>query len=580
MEALRSCWRDLYGGGHGAAFESMCDKITEFQSKVPFKQRNVDWYRDSVVYCLYVDLFASTFEGLGAKLPYLRDLGITCIWMLPVLSSPMLDAGFDIDDYDQVRSSLTLTGQQSTFDEVLAQAAALGIQIVFDIALNHVSSNHTWFRQASASKDSPFRDFFIWSDTKEKYSQARVMFQGIETSNWAPCGEQFYMHRFFSHQPDLNYRNPAVLCAITEVLMRWVVRGVDGFRMDAAPFMWKEDGTDCENLPQVHTILRWHRAVMDLLRPGTILLAEACQPSHGAVAFFGNGDECHAAYHFPLMPKIFSALASANRSPIEHCLSPHVTPAIPPNSQWFTFLRCHDELTFEMLSADERALVYQAFCHKPQWDFRQGLGISARLYDLLEGDERRVRLAFAIMFSIIGTPIVYYGDEVCKTNDEDFYAEQFALTGLPDTRYMCRGRFQWDNVMALLEQPQSHAAIVHATVKQMCYLRAQFKCLGRGTLEFLPAVPHEHTADEAMPAPSTASHLSSVLIFQRTLDSQQVLVVANLANLPVTIMAPARSLPTSDLMNQDVTVTGAGLVLPPFGFHWIDTSADSQALAE
>jgi len=261
------------------------DTIRDAKATCPPNAKDPLWYKDAVVYCLYVDLFAETFGGLVKRLDYLQDLGVTCLWLLPILSSPMNDAGFDIDDYYRVRDELldgagNAEDRQRSFDEFMQQAHNRGIKVIFDIAMNHVSVEHAWFQQARQNVSSPYRDYFIWSNTRDKYSAARVIFKGIEHSKWAPMGDAFYMHRFFAHQPDLNYRNPAVLTAITEVLLYWLRRGVDGFRADAVPFMWKEENTNCEGLENVHILLQFMRAALDYVQPSTMLLAEACQPPH------------------------------------------------------------------------------------------------------------------------------------------------------------------------------------------------------------------------------------------------------------------------------------------------------------
>eukprot|EP00698_Gefionella_okellyi_P011535 TRINITY_DN3046_c0_g1_i1.p1 TRINITY_DN3046_c0_g1~~TRINITY_DN3046_c0_g1_i1.p1 ORF type:complete len:565 (+),score=112.29 TRINITY_DN3046_c0_g1_i1:928-2622(+) len=559
---------------------------------MPLNSKDALWYKDAVVYCLYVDLFAGNFTGLTKRLAYLQNLGVTCLWLLPILSSPMKDAGFDVDNYYMIRDDLLDASEQDAmarqrhFDEFITEAHSRGIAVVFDIAINHVSVDHAWFRSACESRSSPYRDFFIWSDTQDALPHARIIFKGIEDSNWAPTGDQFYIHRFFSHQPDLNYRNPSVLEAVTDVLMFWLRRGVDGFRADAVPFVWKEDGTNCEGLPQVHSLLRFFRAMVDYVQPSTMLLAEACQPPHDVVKYFGSDDECQTAYHFPLMPRIFCALATQNRWPIQHTLLPEVTPPIPPLAQWFTFLRVHDELTLEMVSTQERQLLYSYFCRDKRWDFRQGEGISARLYELMEGNTRRILMAYSIMFSLMGTPVLFYGDEFCKPNDEGFYAEQVALTGIHDSRYYNRGRVDWNHVNGQLQDETSHASLVHSGVRAMAHARAKFKSLGRGELRFLDPLVPAHMRDmirapEQMSLPGFDSsftlggpsiQVDNVLMYQRVTAAETLLVINNLSGEPVQLdAAPLSALRGVDILGQALNVNNdtCTLIMQPYEYRWI-----------
>jgi maltose alpha-D-glucosyltransferase / alpha-amylase len=314
----------------------------------------------------------------------------------------------------------------------------------------------------------------------------------METSNWEPCGEWFFFHRFFNFQPDLNYRNPEVLLAMSRNLLYWQSMGVDGFRADAIPYLWKEEGTDCENLPQTHTIVKFFRAILDYVKPGTLLLAEACQQPATVVEYMGNGDECHAAYHFPLMPQLYKAIASKNAEPVKHTLSPAVTPKIPENSQWFTFLRCHDELSLELVyvSEEDRKYIHENYCHEPLWDFRLGEGISARLANLMQFDDRKIGLAFSMMLSLPGTPVIYYGDEFGKENDHDFYREMTKMVGKDDTRFLVRGKINWDLHKKQLHDPQSFQSKVFNRLQQMLHIRNHYKAFGRGTIEFIELEDH------------------------------------------------------------------------------------------
>jgi len=495
------------------------------------------------VYCLYVDLFSGTFQGLEEKLDYLQKLGVNCLWLLPMLESPMKDAGFDISDFLKLRKDLlppTLNDaeheeQAVYFAKFLEQAHRHDIKVIFDVAINHVSVEHPWFKEALDDKPSPYKDFFHWADSDMGYPDARIIFKGIMKSNWSKAGEKYYLHRFFDHQPDLNYRNPKVLLEISKVFIHWMKIGVDGFRADAIPFVWKEHGTSCESLPQVHEVLRFFRSVLDYLRPGTLLLAEACQPPYDVVSYFGKNDECHAAYHFPLMPRIFASLATEDRYHIQHTLSPNVTPNIPSECQWFSFLRVHDELTLEMVDERERQLLHQHYCREPLWNFREGEGISARLFDLLDGDVDKILMATSINFTLLGTPILFYGDEVGKPSDTDFFTKFAAQTGIPDSRYLCRGYMDWRAIEQELDNPSSKAHRIFHEIAKMCQARRTKPVLSRGTLKFLvdveeegpqtfvpkPYMPESSTADATEPEVASLHTNAALFGYKRCLSKRQ-----------------------------------------------------------
>ncbi|MEX1056803.1 MAG: alpha-amylase family glycosyl hydrolase, partial [Natronospirillum sp.] len=345
QQTLRTQWQEIYGSEHEASLEQLLTLLE--QKRTLFAERPADhtpdWYRDAVVYSLYVDAYAGDFTGLTNKLDYLAELGVNTLWLLPILDSPMRDQGFDIRDFRAVRDDL---GGNSAFTRFIAAAHQKGIRLLFDMAVNHSSDQHPWFESARASKDSPYRDFYIWSDDTSRYSDARLIFKGMVPSNWEfneATGDYFF-HRFYAFQPDLNYRNPALLIAMIENFLFWKEQGVDGLRMDAIPFIWKEEGTNCEDLPTTHTILKLIRSALDYCQPGTLLIAEANMAPKQVVSYFGKDDECQAAYHFPLMPMFYIALAESTYHPIQQALSADVTPAIPDKSRWMSFLRCHDEL--------------------------------------------------------------------------------------------------------------------------------------------------------------------------------------------------------------------------------------------
>ncbi len=372
------------------------------------------WYKNAVLYQVYIRAFADgngdghgDFRGLTGKLDYFRDLGIDCLWLMPMYPSPLLDDGYDIADYEDIHRDY---GKLQDFKAFLSEAHARGLRVIADLVLNHTSNQHPWFRSARASKDSTHRDYYVWSDTDQKYREARIIFVDIEKSNWAwdEMAGQYFWHRFYSHQPDLNYDNPAVGTEILKVCKFWLDQGLDGFRADAVPYLFEREGTNCENLPETHAYLKELRHWLDESYAGRILLAEANQWPRDVRAYFGNGDEFHMAFHFPVMPRLFMALAQADSAPIVNIL--RATPPIPENCQWCTFLRNHDELTLEMVTPQERDYMWRVYAPEPR--MRLNLGIRRRLAPLLDGDRRKIELLNSLLFTLPGAPILYYGDEI------------------------------------------------------------------------------------------------------------------------------------------------------------------------
>ena len=550
LERLTQFWHELYDGQYAQDLEVLVDQLKHLKTKHSLEPLPAQWFKDVVVYSLYVDLFNNNFEGLIDKLDYLQDLGITCLWLLPILDSPMRDAGFDIRDYEKVRDSLVEAGDtEAVFDRFIHEAHKRGIYLLFDVALNHASEEHAWFKAAKDDKASPYRDYFIWSDTDTKYADARIIFKGMMNSNWSKYGSQYYFHRFFDSQPDLNYRNPKLLKDMTMMLMRWLARGVDSFRADAIPYLWKEEGTNCENLPKTHTILKLFRAAMDYMRPGSILLAEANQPPLDVANYFGEGDECLAAYHFPLMPRIYRALAEEDASSVKETLHPSFTPPIPINCQWFSFLRCHDELTLEMVSPDERQFLYNHYAKDPLWDFREGEGISARLASLLDEDPKKITLLNSILLSLLGTPVIYYGDELGKTNDRAFYEAQVKQTGYKDSRYLVRGSIDWRKAERDLKNETSLASQIFYPLKKMLSTRAKYPAFSRGTLTF-----------------STVED-KRILAFEREFKDQAISVFANLSDEGLSLNAPLTA--QHDLLEQPVSYKNAQAFIEPLSFYWL-----------
>ena len=556
-DLLFDIWGRLYPGISTRILENFLLTVDVNRTVNQPDNTDVDWYKDAVVYSLYADLFNKDFAGLTQKLDYLHDLGINCIWLLPVLDSPMRDAGFDISDYFSIRAELAGdegADRQDVFSRFLAEAHNREIRVIFDFAMNHTSNQHHWFLEASKSEDNPYRNYYIWNKDNLLYDKARIIFKGIENSNWEPCGDEYFYHRFFNFQPDLNYKNPEVLLSMCRALLFWQNTGVDGFRVDAIPYIWKEEGTDCENLPQTHMIVKFLRALLDYIKPGSLLLAEACQQPAKVVEYMGNGDECHAAYHFPLMPRIFKSIAMQTGKPIEETLSKAFTPELPPSGQWFTFLRCHDELSLELVyvTEEERKYLHKQYCLKPEWDFRLGEGISARLSELMQRDERRILLAYSIILTLPGTPVIYYGDEFGKFNDEAYYNEMIHLTGKDDTRFLVRGKIDWDELALNLENPESFSSHIYNKLKLMLHIRNQHKTFGRGNIEFISLPGSEN---------------GQLLSFMRSFGTEKWLIIHNMTDEVVGI-----KLPLFAEKCVDVFTNTSPLTIEPYGFNWVSIS--------
>jgi trehalose synthase len=379
------------------------------------KHDDAPWYKDAIIYQIHVRAFADSdadgigdFEGLTSKLDYVHELGATAIWLLPFYPSPLRDDGYDIADYTDVN---TAYGDLRSFRRFLKEAHRRGLRVITELVMNHTSDAHPWFQRARrAGPQSRWRNFYVWSDDPSRFPEARVIFQDFESSNWTwdNVAQAYYWHRFYSHQPDLNFDNPEVRRSMMRALDFWLEAGVDGVRLDAVPYLFERDGTNCENLPETHEFLRELRAHVDKQFGDRMLLAEANQWPEDAVEYFGNGDECHMAFHFPVMPRLFMALQMEHRLPIIDILEQ--TPAIPENAQWAMFLRNHDELTLEMVTDEERDYMYRRYADDPR--MRVNLGIRRRLAPLLQNDRRKIELLNGLLFSLPGAPIVYYGDEI------------------------------------------------------------------------------------------------------------------------------------------------------------------------
>ena len=490
------------------------------------------WYKDAIIYEVHVRAFLDSdedgmgdFRGLTKKLDYLQDLGITAIWLLPFFPSPWRDDGYDISDYNDVHPSY---GTLRDFQNFLKQAHRRGIRVLTEVVLNHTSDQHPWFQRArTAAPGSRWRDFYVWSDTADKYQDARIIFQDFESSNWSwdPVAKAYYWHRFYSHQPDLNFDSPYVRQAVLDVIDFWFDLGVDGFRLDAVPYLYEREGTNCENLPETHAFLKQLREHIDTKYKDRILLAEANQWPEDAVAYFSGGAECHMAFHFPLMPRLFMAIRMEDRFPVIEILQD--TPAIPPTCQWALFLRNHDELTLEMVTDEERDYMYRVYAHDRR--MRINLGIRRRLAPLLENDRRKIELINALLFSLPGTPVIYYGDEI-GMGDNIYLGDRNGVRtpmqwsadrnagfsrANPQKLYMpitIDPAYHYEAINVEGQQDNPHSLLWWT--KHLIEQRKQFKALGRGTLEFL--------------RPSNRK----VLAFLRRYQDEIVLVVANLSRFP------------------------------------------------
>ena len=390
------------------------DVITDIRAAARLESDEL-WFKDAIIYQLHVKAFADSnndgigdFVGLTEKLDYLEDLGVTALWLLPFYPSPGRDDGYDISDYRTINADF---GTMSDFRRFMQEARRRKLRVLTELVINHTSDQHPWFVRARQSKPtSDARNWYVWSDHDQAYAGTRVIFSDTEKSNWAwdPLAGAYYWHRFFSHQPDLNYDNPRVLAAMIQIMRRWVDLGVDGFRLDAIPYLCEREGTNNENLPETHAIIKRIRSALDSYMPGKVLLAEANQWPEDVNAYFGDGDECHMAYHFPLMPRIYMAIAQEDRFPITDIL--RQTPDILVNCQWALFLRNHDELTLEMVTDVERDYLWSTYATDPR--ARINLGIRRRLASLMDNDRRKIELMNSLLMSFPGTPIIYYGDEI------------------------------------------------------------------------------------------------------------------------------------------------------------------------
>ncbi|HVR53464.1 MAG TPA: maltose alpha-D-glucosyltransferase, partial [Pseudorhodoferax sp.] len=461
------------------------------------------WYQDAVIYQLNVKAFLDSnadgvgdFQGVTSKLDYVKELGVNTIWLMPFYPSPLRDDGYDISGYMDVHPQY---GTLDDFKQMLAEAHKRDLKVITELVINHTSDQHPWFQRArKAPPGSPERDFYVWSDSDQKYQGTRIIFTDTETSNWTfdPVAKAYYWHRFFSHQPDLNFDNPLVLEAVFEVMRFWLDLGVDGFRLDAIPYLIEREGTNNENLPETHAILKQLRAAVDAKYPNRFLLAEANQWPEDVREYFGDGDECHMAYHFPLMPRMYMSIAQEDRFPLTEIMQQ--TPDIPQSCQWAIFLRNHDELTLEMVTSKERDYMYSTYAADPR--ARINVGIRRRLAPLMENDSDRIKLMNSMLLSMRGSPIVYYGDEI-GMGDNVFVGDRNGvrtpMQWSPDRNAgFSRAdpqRLYLPPIMDAIygyealnvEQQQREPASLLNWMRRMLAVRATSRAFGRGELLFL-----------------------------------------------------------------------------------------------
>ena len=542
----------------------MHDTPSSSSVKQPGSALDPLWFKDAIIYELHVKAFEDAnndgigdFQGLLSKLDYLQELGITCIWLLPFFASPLRDDGYDIADYMTVHPSY---GTLEDFQTVLHAAHDRGLQVMIELVVNHTSDQHAWFQRARlAPPGSPERDYYVWSDTDEKYKDARIIFTDTEKSNWTwdPIAKAYYWHRFFSHQPDLNYDNPLVLNEVLRVMRFWLDMGVDALRIDAIPYLVERDGTNCENLPETHAVMKKIRAEIDAHYENRIILAEANQWPADVRPYFADGDECHMAFHFPLMPRMYMALRQEDRLPITEIMGQ--TPPIPDSCQWGLFLRNHDELTLEMVSEDERDYMYLAYSADPR--MRINIGIRRRLAPLLDNNRRRIELLNSLLFSFPGTPILYYGDEI-GMGDNIYLGDRNGVRTPMQWSADRNAGFSravpaklyspvvmdpvWGYEAINVEAQQGDSSSLLNWMRNLIALRKLFRVFGRGALKFLNPENRK------------------VIAYVREAEDEIVLCVANLSRFaqPAQLdlseydgMIPSKCSATSNSLPSPVSLT-------------------------
>jgi maltose alpha-D-glucosyltransferase/alpha-amylase len=528
------------------------------------------WYKDAIFYEVYIRAFADgngdgqgDFAGLTEKLDYFRDLGVDCLWISPMYPSPLRDDGYDISDFTNIHPNY---GSLNEFREFLAAAHQRGLKVIADLVLNHTSDQHPWFQSAVSGRESPYRNYYVWSDTDRSYKDARIIFLDTEKSNWTYHKQagQYYWHRFYACQPDLNYDNPAVQQEMLHVIRFWLELGLDGFRADAVPYLFEREGTNCENLPETHQFLKIMRRFVDENYPGRVLLAEANQWPEDVRPYFGESDEFQMNFHFPVMPRIFMALCQEDRTAVVDIMQR--TPPIPADCQWVTFLRNHDELTLEMVTEQERQFMWEQYAPEPR--ARLNLGIRRRLAPLLDNDIAKITLAYSLLFTLPGSPIIYYGDEIGMgdniwLNDRDGVRTPMQWDASPTAGFsiapvenfysplISDERFGYPlvNVASQRQDPDS----LLNTLRRMIVVRKQHQAFGRGDNNFVLV------EDPA------------VLAYLRSDPVERILAVHNLSSAPRTVnldLSPYGTTRAIELLNGWEFISGP-LRLRPHEFVWL-----------
>ena len=526
------------------------------------------WYKDAIFYELYVRAFKDSngdghgdLRGIAQKLDYLKTLGVDCIWLMPIYPSPLKDDGYDIVDYYNVDPAY---GTLDDLKNLVTTAHQHNIRIIMDLVLNHTSDQHPWFQAARSDPTSTYHDYYVWSDTDKKYEQARIIFVDTESSNWTwdEQAGKYYWHRFYSSQPDLNFDNPRVQEEMLNVVRFWLEMGIDGFRVDAVPYLFEREGTTCENLPETHAYLKKLRAFIDQHYPDRILLCEANQWPEDVRPYFGDGDEFHMGFHFPIMPRLYMALKKGSSEDVRAIL--RRTPPIPESCQWCTFLRNHDELTLEMVTEEERQWMWDKYAPHPR--MRLNLGIRRRLAPLLDNDRRKIELANSLLFTLPGSPILYYGDEIGMGDN----------IWLPD-RNGLRTPMQWDSgpnagfsqapperlyapviededfgpTKVNVADQQTDPNSLLNTLRHMIAIRKQHKAFSRGNFAWL---------DAGTPA---------VAAYTRAYAGKSLLILNNLSNAPQTVTLPNSPHGYTDLLTGQSIPPGA-FTLQPCQYLWLD----------
>jgi maltose alpha-D-glucosyltransferase/alpha-amylase len=523
------------------------------------------WYKNAVFYEVAVRAFKDSngdgrgdLLGMAEKIDYLQSLGVDCVWIMPIYPSPLKDDGYDVADYTGVDRAY---GSLDDCRRLIEAAHSHGIRIIMDLVLNHTSDEHPWFQSARSSRSSPYREYYVWSDSDRKYSDARVIFVDTESSNWTwdEQAGQYYWHRFYASQPDLNFDNLKVQDEMLNVARFWLEMGMDGFRVDAAPYLFEREGTACENLPETHAYLKQLRSFIDEHFPGRILLCEANQWPKDVRPYLGDGDEFHMAFHFPLMPRIFMALRRGEAGPIRWVMQQ--TAPIPPDCQWCTFLRNHDELTLEMVTEEEREWMWKEYAPEPR--MRLNLGIRRRLAPLLDNDRRRIELANALLFTLPGAPILYYGDEIGMGDNLDLSDRNGVrtpmqwdsspnsgfTTGSPFTE-LVKGALAFQNVNVAAQLGDVHS--LFQTIRKMIALRRRHAAFGGSSMEWVE-----------IGNPTVAAYL-------RQNGDDVVLVLGNLScDVQSIVVPPQYRMNYLDLLSSSVVSLGAERELTPYSFLWL-----------